>query len=302
MSKVYTYVQERIINALEEAIKNGTSAPWIKPWKKGEEPKNFISKKMYRGINTLLLPYGGYYLSKKQFKDLQKKYDFLSLKEDATSHMVVFWTFKDQKSVNEDIESEENKNAKSVPIFKYYLVYHQSDISGFEKLLGEENVDVDGIEDIEVGIERYSKEVIVNYHSGNDAFYSPSKDMIMLPLKSQFKSKELYYSCLFHEMVHSTGNEKRLKRIEHDHFGDESYSKEELVAEIGASMLMSYYGIDNDITQENNIAYLKSWLSVLKDDIKLVTYAAQKAQKAVDYIINIMQPDSVSILEEKLSA
>ena len=46
-------------------------------------------------------------------------------------------------------------------------------------------------------------------------------------------------------------------------FGDEVYSKEELVAEMGAAMLCGLAGIDNR-TNESSASYIDSWLRVLK--------------------------------------
>lgn len=90
-------------------------------------------------------------------------------------------------------------------------------------------------------------------------------------------------------MVHSTGHKSRLDRegiTKTASFGDEVYSKEELVAEMGAAMLCGVAGIDNN-TLPNSAAYIQSWLRTLKGDTKLVAHAAAQAQKAADYIQNI---------------
>ena len=69
------------------------------------------------------------------------------------------------------------------------------------------------------------------------AYYRPSTDSVHMPARSRFVDAPHYYSTLFHELVHSTGHESRLNRTFGDHFGDELYSKEELVAEMGAAFL-----------------------------------------------------------------
>ena len=102
-----------------------------------------------------------------------------------------------------------------------------------------------------------------------------------------FNSVEEYYSTLFHELTHSTGHPKRVGRdgIEKlNTFGSESYSKEELVAEMGAAMLCGVAGIERK-TLSNSAAYLKSWMDVLKSDSRMVVSAASQAQKAADYIL-----------------
>lgn len=105
-----------------------------------------------------------------------------------------------------------------------------------------------------------------------------------------FPKVEEYYSTLFHEFIHSTGHSNRLHRdgitSATAHFGSEEYSKEELVAEIGASMLTGLAGFV-DITFDNSTAYIQSWLRNLKNDKTLIVKAASQAQKAVDYILGV---------------
>jgi antirestriction protein ArdC len=98
---------------------------------------------------------------------------------------------------------------------------------------------------------------------------------------------------MFHEMVHSTGHKTRLNRFEAGAavaaFGSDSYSFEELVAEIGAAMLSGITGIEDTLMQ-NSAAYIAGWLKVLKGDNKIVIQAASKAQKSADYIRGIKVP------------
>ena len=87
-------------------------------------------------------------------------------------------------------------------------------------------------------------------------------------------------------MIHSTGHKSRLDRLASNFsFGDHNYSKEELVAEIGSSMLCAEFNIETKGTIQNSTAYLYGWLSAIKQDITLITNAAQAAQKACDYIL-----------------
>jgi antirestriction protein ArdC len=118
------------------------------------------------------------------------------------------------------------------------------------------------------------------------AWYRPSTDQVGMPGKSLFHSSEAFYATLFHELTHSTGHSSRVGRegIEQlNSFGSESYSKEELVAEMGSAMLCGVTGIA-PVILENSAAYLRSWIGVLKGDSKLVVAAASAAQKAADYI------------------
>ena len=126
-------------------------------------------------------------------------------------------------------------------------------------------------------------------HAKQDkAYYSPSLDEVHLPLREQFPDIREYYSTAFHECTHSTGHEKRLNRLTKGaFFGDGDYSKEELVAEIGAALLMNDLGIESPATFKNSTAYIQNWLTALRNDSHLVVSAAGKAEKAVRLILNL---------------
>jgi antirestriction protein ArdC len=57
---------------------------------------------------------------------------------------------------------------------------------------------------------------------------------------------------------------------------------------MGASFLNAFAGI-KDTNFKNSLAYLKGWLKPLKDDPKMLIYAAQKAHQAANYILGIEQ-------------
>jgi antirestriction protein ArdC len=109
-----------------------------------------------------------------------------------------------------------------------------------------------------------------------------------MPPKERFDHPEAYYATLFHELVHSTGHESRLGRpgiTESIEFGKRTYSKEELVAEMGATFLCGQTGIENAVIN-NSASYIASWLRRLQNDPRLVVQAAAQSQKAADYILN----------------
>jgi antirestriction protein ArdC len=125
-------------------------------------------------------------------------------------------------------------------------------------------------------------------HGGNRAYYLPSQDKVQMPNREAFVSPDAYYSTLFHELTHSTGNASRLKRFDEESahlFGSESYSKEELIAEFGAAFLCAESGIVNESVMANQAAYIQGWLRALKNDKSLAIQAAQRAQRAADSIL-----------------
>ena len=98
----------------------------------------------------------------------------------------------------------------------------------------------------------------------DSAYYSISKNEIVVPEKEQFKSGEAFYGTLFHEMTHSTGAEGVLDRIKPTAFGSAEYAREELVAELGSALVAQRYGMAKHI-KEDSCAYLKGWLNELKE-------------------------------------
>ena len=129
-------------------------------------------------------------------------------------------------------------------------------------------------------------------HGHQRACYTPATDTLHLPSPACFQSPEAYYATVFHELVHATGHPSRLNRatlIDLCVFGDPTYAKEELVAEMGASYLCGVCGIAN-VTLANSAAYLQSWVAALHHDATLLVQAAAQAQKAADYLQNI-QPE-----------
>lgn len=284
-NNVYTYVTEAITKQLEQG-----NIPWVKNWK-GQKAINYISRKEYKGINTLLLPFPGEYLTFKQVQEVKG-----NVKKGEKSHMIVFYNWN-SKEVTENGETK----TINIPILRYYNVFHISQCEGITtkcetfKAENENNI----ITEAEKIISDYVTREKLNFKVilGSDrAYYTPLNDEVILPDIKQFDCTENYYSTAFHELAHSTGNDKRLKRhnsMKSHKFGSQDYSKEELVAEISSCYLNNIVGIDNSIVFKNNVAYIKGWLKALKDDVKLITIAAGQAQKASNYILGIKDYEKV---------
>ena len=124
------------------------------------------------------------------------------------------------------------------------------------------------------------------------AFYRPSTDEVFIPAPEQYKRSEEYYSTLFHELTHSTGYPSRLNRVNgNQFFGNESYSLEELVAEIGSASILATVGIDTKNSLNNSASYIGNWLKSLKNDKTMIVKAAGRAEKAVKMILNIKEEE-----------
>lgn len=283
MSKsVYEMVTDRIINQLEQGI-----IPWEKPWTGLQSGAfNRISKKPYSLLNQMLLKHDGEYASFKQWAELGGH-----IKQGEKSEIIVFWKIQ-------PIEEEKEDGSKEVwqlPLLRYYNVFHISQVEGVEPLQTDRHSDIEPIEEAEKILNDYinREHITIEHTASNKAYYSPSKDLIHLPLLEQFKRQEEYYSTAFHEATHSTGHKTRLDRLgtglQVASFGSENYSKEELVAELGSATILNMLGIETDKSFRNSTAYIQNWLSVLKSDVKFIVSASSKAEKAVKYILNEAQ-------------
>jgi antirestriction protein ArdC len=270
----YQIVTDQIIAQLEKGV-----VPWRKPWRT-ELPCNLISGKPYRGINVFLLGMQArsskYWLTFKQANQLGGH-----VRAGEKASVVTFWNVGKEK-----LDAKTGKLSKPF-LLRYYNVFNATQIDGIDQLkLGNASLpvpDIDACEQIVAGMPNRPC-----MEASSAAWYRPSSDVVGMPSKAVFNSSEEYYSTLFHELTHSTGHESRVGRegIQNlNSFGSESYSKEELVAELGASMLCAVTGIA-PATLQNSAAYLNSWIARLKSDSKLILSAASQAQKAADYIRN----------------
>lgn len=292
---IYAMVTERIIKQLEKGI-----VPWQRPWSGASLADggaiNYCTRKPYSYLNQLLLGRDGEWLTFKQVKALGGR-----IKKGAKGGMVVYYSVlskQKQEKENEEGEKETQTvtNLHLCPILKYYHVFHISDCTGIESKIKEvqpnDNIKpVDAAEDIINGyVSRESGLTFQNDKVSGNAYYSPSKDLVVVPKLSQYEIVEEYYSTTFHELTHSTMHPNRCNRkseMKSSMFGGEDYSREELVAELGSAMLCNAAGLDCDKAFKNSVAYIQGWLKQLKNDNKMIIWASSRAEKAAKYIMNI---------------
>jgi antirestriction protein ArdC len=285
---VYQMVTDLIIEKLESGI-----IPWRKPWNDYGPAVNYLSKKPYRGINQLILNglhVKPFYLTFNQIKSLGGR-----IKKGSKSIPVLYWNFiyrhkeTKRKIAKEDISGHPADMIVKTAFLKYYRVFNIDSVLDIEfdipDLIPETNNCT--IEQCDAVLFEMKDRPEIR-HNENQAYYNPTHDYINMPPIELFKSSELYHSILHHELIHATGNLKRLNRFENNEVSNfnSSYSKEELIAEIGAAFLNNHCGILNEDTLTDSSAYIQGWLNKLRDDKKFIVEASGKAQKAVDYILN----------------
>lgn len=279
---IYQNITNKIVAMLEKGI-----SPWKKTWRAENMPMNLTTKYNYRGINVWLLLASEnattpYWIT---YNQLKKADGTLKSGEEKNYETIIYFQIS---KIKDRFTGEE----KTVPFIKYTRVWNLSQINisteKYDKLVPKVvKREVNTIEGCEEIVENYKSCPEISF-GGDKAYYSPLFDNIQMPPKKDFESDENYYGVLFHEMGHSTGAEKRLNRFkaaDSNQFASESYSKEELIAEMTSSFLSATAGISNELIV-NSAAYLKGWLSAIQEGEKnFLVSAASKASYAADYIL-----------------
>ena len=280
---------ERLTNQMIKALEAGV-VPWKKSWKcvGMDLPKNVVSGKTYNGINLLMLGFQSYGSNVwGTYKQWETKGGKVKPEEGKNYTSIVRWVFFDKKDDNGNLIYKANGKPEQIGWPKWYMVYNAAQVNGIELadyLPKDDEIDgnfepIEACEDIVKNMPKCPE----IRHGGDRAYYSPVSDHVGMPKQGQFDGNSEYYSTLFHELAHSTGNAKRVGRTFGERFGSEKYSKEELIAELSACFLCNHVGIDQ--TFDNSAAYIGSWLEKLRNDKKLIFSAASAAKKATEYIL-----------------
>jgi len=299
LKDTYQEVTDAVIKALEEG-----TVIWNCSWNKIGFPKNITTDKNYRGWNIFWLNFHtmikGYqtpfYITYKQAAELGG-----TIKKGQKGVKITYWATIELKSqptiITTDFKTGEDKESyptKLVP--KDYTVFNIDQAEGidFPKVEAMFRNEAERIEACEKVIAEMPLRPTIEYR-GDQAYYDPALDTVVVPKLEAFQNNESYYSVLFHELAHSTGHKSRLNRKEfsENKFGDEDYSKEELTAELTAAFLSATTGIEQK-TLPNSAAYIKGWLKALKNDKTLLLKAAAQAQKAADYILSASQDEVIA--------
>jgi len=273
----YQVITDRILTLLQQG-----TVPWQQPWDSALGlPRNLFSQHAYRGINVWLLTAMGlpspFWATFHQVKAAGG-----TIRKGAHGVPVVFW----KVYTHEDTETGETEKRF---VLRQFTVFNAVQLDGV------------AIPEITVLAHRFTPiercAHLVNampqrpaiLHGHPRAWYTPATDTLHMPLPACFHRPEAYYATLYHELVHASGHRARLNRktlTDLCRFGDPTYAKEELVAEMGAAYLSGLCGIA-PVTLDTSAAYLQSWMAVLRHDPTMLVQAAAQAQRAADYIQNL---------------
>ena len=200
--------------------------------------------------------------------------------------------YDDYKNLSEDEKKEYNVYPR-MQVFRVFNV-QQTNLREARPELWEKLEKENGRPEVKAG-EQFDFEPVDRMISENlwicpirpmhqdSAYYSITKNEIVVPEKRHFKDGEAFYGTLFHEMTHSTGAKGVLDRLEPTAFGSKEYAREELVAELGSALVSQRYGMTKHI-KEDSCAYLKSWLDSLKESPQFIKTTLMDVKKASSLI------------------
>ena len=300
----YDRVTERILDLMQKG-----TCPWRQLWStRIEPPQNFATHRHYSGMNFFMLSMSGYaspyFLT---FRQIQELGGFV--KKGSHGFPVVYWGTQEVENVPVMPDESDGTSAvvdasgtmnKLVPFLRSYIVFNAEQTEGinFPTLPVSEGRAFEPIQRAEEIIRDW-KNGPETRHGYPKAFYKRDEDRIYLPGLKDFHSSEEYYSTRFHEMGHATGAPQRLNRTKGVRFGDEAYSREELVAEMTSAFLCARCGIDNNVIG-NQAAYISGWAKAIRGDHRLIVMAAGQAQRAANYIQGITHEVPVKEHAERL--
>lgn len=280
---IYTEITEKIIEKLEAGLATGS---WTPPWRsRGGLPHNAITGKHYSGGNIIAL----------WIAEIDSNYDEsqwatyrqwqsvgAQVRKGETSTHLIKWVEPSGKR-DRAARGDDAKKPRLVPVG--FSVFNIAQVDFY---IEPEKIEHDPVEPIAHAEAFFAAtDAKVTLHNEGRAFYSPGGDYIVLPPIDDFTSAEGFYGTLAHEHVHWTGHKDRLNRVGITATGIERtrevYAYEELIAELGAAFLGAVLGITPEL-RDDHVQYLRSWLTALRNDNKLLFKAATAASKAVDFL------------------
>ncbi len=308
-------VTDTILSKMEECERTGKRYYWVKPFADGSPRQAFSYEKSiaYSGINRLLLE-ADEYLTFNKAQELG-----CSIRQGAKANIVVYFNVIPLKDkVTGEILIDENGKERTRGVLRYYRVFSRQDVldETGNNLPSKFNIKQyshremsqqmrDALLLFTKLIEDYCRNNglrLLIIREGTEACYVPSQNLIKIPAIENFSSVYEYMHTVAHEVIHSTMKPLN-RKTSRDKVPEETrvaYGKEELVAEIGAEMLLQNFGIPDDRAYKNNsIAYLQGWSNYLKNRRQELVLAAAKAQDACDYVLEYIKERMCEHAEEE---
>jgi antirestriction protein ArdC len=284
-------VYEAITNQIVTAVESGTGTvqmPWHRSGACIERPTNVVSRKAYRGVNTVALWAVAYACGFKDgvwgtYRQWQER--GAQVRKGEKSSLIIF--YRDLGPCDDDQTPGDEPTKRSF-VARASRVFNVAQVDGFtipeSEVTSAQVIPCDAAETL---IRETGAKITIG---GDRAFYNRTSDTITMPDRNRFigtktsTPTEGWYATLLHELTHWSGAESRMARTFGDRFGDDAYAMEEMVAELGAAFLCGDLGITSE-PRPDHADYIGHWLRILKADKKAIFTAASAANKAAEFLM-----------------
>lgn len=290
---IYKDVTRKIVMRLAEG-----DIPWHKRWCTPLQEKiNYKSRRKYSGVNLLILQDEGEYMTFKQCEEAGG-----TVKKGEHGHTIYQYFPIPKKEDKEEYErlkkaGENTDHIRMNWILKQANVFHLSQIDGINSKT-KSNAHESAQAPVDMAnfiISEFSSNtgISVDENRGDSCFLNESDNKICIPLRTQFKNEEQWYSTLFSELaktvitrnLDSVNDEKETETEEEDKTKKVSTVQFELESEIAACMVMSSVGLTIKQTEEDTMAECSKWMAEMNKNYRLIVNASSKAQKIAEYIL-----------------
>ena len=284
---------EVLLTAIEAGEKTGK---WVRPWV-SQSPQRFDGQLSYTGSNTMFLMMYVFMAARAKTEACPYKNPRLIAQWESMKTLPEFTPYYGTLNQWNEVGARVKLGAKELPLMlgsngkkeqddgtmKYYTyfkpfgVYNSSQVEGWEApTVNVTEADTNAQTKFDAMLAKHSPRVI----ESNKAAFNPVTDLLMMPPAEAFPNRNEYYGTFLHELVHWTGHSSRLDRK----FSREQelYAFEELVAELGSTMLSAEYGFA--VSDQQTLAYLSGWGTALKADKTAGRRALSMAMAAVKYL------------------
>lgn len=330
---------DKFCSLMIERMQSMKASDWRQGWTNGKGtmlgmPQN-LSGRNYSGTNSFFLQMDtamNAYRTPVYMTFMQAQKENLRIKKGAQSMPVIYWdlNIKDERgkrvaeSDYKQMSRGEQAKCEVRPFLRAFSVFNvdQTNLEEVNKekydaivdrFKGPQLRDTQGMYENRALDRMFERQEwicrVQNDRIVDGAYYSPARDMVIIPMKEQFNigknAEEIfkdgmeYYSSALHEMTHSTGTANRLNREKGTRFGDPKYAKEELVAELTAAMVGNALGFDKRILN-NNACYVQGWINALREDPKFIVSVMADVNKASKMILQKIDEQKIALGERPI--
>ena len=283
----------KVVQDLIAALESGEQLPWVSPLRMSGKPRNVITGHIFTGSNVFLCLF---HMTQRGFtcplyiNEWQAKNAGIWIKREEWSHPIRLLRPRVRKVVTTDTEGNERV---SYPLcgFSYdrYWNLQQTNDDWESRIPSNGHEPLEAQEAIAALLAMPNPPSITwgtPPPSGEAAgCYFPALDQVCMWPLGWYNTEVAAAGVLAHELVHSTGHQKRLgRKLQGYAERGVDYSLEEVIAEAGAALLCHELGIEPHV-RNNNLAYMQHWAQNLREDPEILWEAFSAAQLAADYIL-----------------